>query len=187
MQPAVFLDRDGTLNVDTGYISDPDGVTLYPGAGKALGDLSRAGYLVIVISNQSGLGRGYFTEAGLHAVQQRLRELVAREGGVIDYMYYAPYFDAAADPKHRERPEWRKPEPGMIFHAAREHDIDLTHSAIIGDRESDILAGRRANLTTALVLTGEGKKELAKLKTAGTEPDYVFPDLAAAAAHFARR
>lgn len=184
MKPAVFLDRDGTLNRDPGYLSDPEQLELYPGAGQAVARFNRAGYLVIIISNQSGIGRGLFSEADLHNVTQRLYELLARDGGHVDAQYYAPYHDEAEDPRYRERPEWRKPQPGMIFHAAQEHRIDMRKSLLIGDRESDILAGKRARLRTCMVLTGEGAFAYERLKDTPQAPDFVFPDLLAAAHYF---
>jgi len=184
MKPAVFIDRDGTINVDTGYIGDPAGLALYPGAGEAIARFNRAGYLVVIISNQSGLGRGLFTEADLHAVTQRLYELLAKDGARVDANYYAPYHAEAADPRYLERPEWRKPEPGMIFHAATEHRINMKKSLLIGDRQNDIIARKRAKLRTAMVLTGEGAFEYEKIKETEQEPDFVFNDLLAAARCF---
>jgi len=181
MQRAIFLDRDGTVNIDTSYINRADEIKLFAGAGEAISIFNQAGYLVILVTNQSGIGRGYFQEDALHDIHQRLCELIAKDGGKIDQIYYSPYYEQASEDRYQERPEWRKPQPGMLFHAAQEFDIDLKNSVMIGDRKSDIIAGKRAGTATALVLTGDGPNDWPKLHGSEDQPDYVFPDLRAAA------
>ena len=149
LTPAVFLDRDGTLMHDTGYVSDPALVEVYPGVSEALVRLKAAGFKTIIVTNQSGIPRGYFTDADFHKVQARFEELIGP--GLIDAVYYcADHPDAAT--------ERRKPGPGMLLEAARNHGIDLVRSWMIGDRVGDLEAGKRAGVRAILVRTGEGAK-----------------------------
>lgn len=131
---AIFLDRDGTLIEDRGYLADPEGVVLLSGAGDALRLLQDAGYLLIVVTNQSGIGRGYFTLEAMHTVNARMNELLAEHGVTIDDIRYCPHGpdDGCA---------CRKPLPGMLCDAAEAHGIDLAQSAMIGDQPRDAAAG----------------------------------------------
>jgi D-glycero-D-manno-heptose 1,7-bisphosphate phosphatase len=157
---AVFFDRDGTLMDEAGYCGDPARVKIIPGVSEALDELKNAGYLAIVVSNQSGIGRGLFTEAQYAAVQQELlRQIGANR---IDASYFCP--DLPGAPSLR-----RKPEPGMVLEAAAEFQIDLTASFLVGDKASDIECGRRAGTRTILVRTGYG----AALERG---PDFAAPD-----------
>jgi D-glycero-D-manno-heptose 1,7-bisphosphate phosphatase len=138
LRPAVFLDRDGTLIVDRHYLADPAGVQLLPGAGDAVARLNAAGLFVALTTNQSGIGRGYFSEADYRAVHARLVEALAAHGARLDAAYHASAYedtdDADAD---------RKPGAGMFLRAAREHGLDLARSWWIGDRPRDVQpAGR---------------------------------------------
>jgi D-glycero-D-manno-heptose 1,7-bisphosphate phosphatase len=168
LSPAIFLDRDGTLMEDTGYVARPEDVRIYPGTAKALAALKAHGFRTVIVTNQSGLARGYFAEADYHAVHARLMELLGP--GLIDATYFC------AD--HPERAsERRKPNPGMLLEAARDLGLDLARSWMIGDRAGDLEAGRRAGCRTILVRTGEG----ARADT--TEADHIAADFASAAAH----
>ena len=136
---------------EAGYCADPSQVCILPGAREALGALRDAGYLNIVVSNQSGIGRGYFTEAQYHAVQ---REFLRQIGeSLIDACYFCP--DAPDSPS-----AFRKPEPGMVLQAARDFDIDLARSFLIGDKASDIECARRAGARAILVTTGYGASQV---------------------------
>ena len=147
LTPAVFLDRDGTLMHDTGYVGDPALVEVYPGVPEALARLKAAGFKIIIVTNQSGIPRGHFTEADFHKVHARFVELIGP--GLIDAMYYcADHPDTATDR--------RKPGPGMLLEGARDHAIDMARSWMIGDRAGDIEAGVRAGVRSILVRTGEG-------------------------------
>jgi D-glycero-D-manno-heptose 1,7-bisphosphate phosphatase len=148
MRQAIFFDRDGTLIEETGYCSDPAQVRVFPGVPESLRTLKNAGFLNIVVSNQSGIGRGFFTEVEYQAVQG---ELLRQIGGLglIDASYFCP---DVPDSKSLRR----KPEPGMVIEAAREFDIDLTRSVMVGDKASDIECGRRAGTHAILVETGYG-------------------------------
>jgi D-glycero-D-manno-heptose 1,7-bisphosphate phosphatase len=147
---AVFFDRDGTLMEDVNYCSDPATVRVFPGVREALERLRAAGFRIVLVTNQSGIGRGYFTEAQYQAVQA---EFFRQAGaGAFDASYFCP--DVPGVPSTR-----RKPEPGMVLEAAAEFDLDLGRSFLIGDKSSDIECGRRAGTRTILVLTGYGAQE----------------------------
>jgi len=137
-RPAVFLDRDGTLIVDRHYLSDPAGVVLLPGAGGAVRRLNQAGLAVVLVTNQSGIGRGLFSEADYLATHARLLELLASEGARLDGAYFCPLAPDADDPEGS-----RKPGTGMFLRAARELDLDPAASWFVGDRLRDVLPGRR--------------------------------------------
>lgn len=153
---AFFLDRDGVINVEVDYLSDPDKVVLIPGTAAALKRLHAAGYLAVVVTNQSGVARGMYGENDVRAVHRRIDELLAREGSGIDAYYYCPHH-----PDHSGACGCRKPEPGMLLAAARELGIDCSRSAMVGDRPSDIRAGRAAGCAECyLVRTGYGEEVL---------------------------
>jgi D-glycero-D-manno-heptose 1,7-bisphosphate phosphatase len=166
--PAVFLDRDGTLIEDTGYIQDPDAVQLFPGLAEDLAALQALGFKTVIVTNQSGIGRGYFTEADYHAVHARLIELLGPE--LIDAVYFCGDHPDTAG-------ERRKPGPGMLLEAAEDLQLDLARSWMVGDRAGDVEAGRRAGCRTILVRTGEG----ARADVSGA--DYVAADFRSAVAH----
>jgi len=144
--PAVFLDRDGTIIEDMGYLDDPSELRLLPGAAEAIRRFREAGYRVVVVSNQSGVARGMFDEDALARVHARLEELLQDHGASLDRAYYCPYLDGpdAKIDTYRKDSELRKPKPGMLLQAARELKIDLRRSWMIGDAPCDVEAGRRA-------------------------------------------
>ncbi len=150
---AVFLDRDGTIIEAHGYINDPNQVRLIPGAADAIRRLSEAGHLVVLISNQSGVARGLLDEETLSRVHGRLEELLREEGVSLDGSYYCPYLDGpeAKVDAYRRDSELRKPKPGMLLQAARELNIDLSRSWVIGDSPCDVEAGLRAGCRTILI------------------------------------
>jgi D-glycero-D-manno-heptose 1,7-bisphosphate phosphatase len=147
---AVFFDRDGTLMEEVHYCSDPALVRVFPGVPDALRHLKAAGFLVFVITNQSGIGRGLITEAQYRAVHEEFLRQAGSEW--IDATYYCP--DPPGVPS-----TCRKPEPGMVLAAAAGHDIDLSTSYLVGDKSADIECGRRAGTYTVLVLTGYGAEQ----------------------------
>ena len=160
--PAVFLDRDGTLMREINYCSDPKQVEIFPGVPAALVRLKQAGYKLIVISNQAGIGRGYFTEAQYRLVEAEVARAVLP--ATFDAVYFCP-----------DRPDLatarRKPAPGMVLEAQRDHNIDLARSFFIGDKKIDIECGRNAGVRTILVRTGYGASET------GAEPNWVAEDM----------
>lgn len=150
---AVFLDRDDTLIADPGYISDPTQVKLISGAAAALTALQKMGYLLIVATNQSGIARGYFTERQLDQIHHHLKKLLADEGAYLDAIYYCPYHPEGTVAEYAKDSDLRKPNPGMLLQAAKDFDIDLSQSWMIGDSYRDIAAGKRAGCKTILLDT----------------------------------
>ena len=152
-KPAVFLDRDDTLVVDSGFIDHPDKVKLVSGAIEAIRRLRDAGYRVVVASNQSGVARGYFDEARLDEIHDRLQQLLASGNAYLDGIYYCPYLDGseATVEAYRKESGLRKPAPGMLLKAARDLDLDLSKSWMIGDSARDIQAGQAAGCRTILI------------------------------------
>ena len=143
MRSAVFLDRDGTLIEEKCYISRPEQVRLLPGTAQALTMLRQAGFACVVVTNQSGLGRGMFTEADLQAVHDEMNRQLRQAGVELDGLYHCPFAPQTSDKTVIEHPD-RKPGPGMLLRAARELNLDLPSSWMVGDNASDILAGRNA-------------------------------------------
>ena len=156
VRAAVFLDRDGTLNEEVNYLYDPDDLKLIPGAGEAVARLNGAGLPVIVVSNQSGIGRGYFGWEDFHAVSERMEALLAELGACLEATYASPHHEKGlGDYAVADHPE-RKPNPGMLQRAAEEHGLDLSRSWMVGDKTIDVQAGQRAGCRTILVRTGYG-------------------------------
>src|SRR5882757_9438654 len=173
MKPAVFLDRDGTLIAEKNYLSRPEDVVIFPGAGAALKRLSDAGLLLFIVSNQSGVGRGYFTLAEVERVNEHLAHELAREGVCFEKIYVAP--EAPDEPSRG-----RKPSPQFLFDARDEFGLDLARSFIIGDKLIDLECGWNAGLKKSLLVrTGYGaeweRKSPEKVKNAA-----VVDNLAAA-------
>ena len=157
MRKACFFDRDGVIIEEADYISDPSLVRLCPFAVDAIRAMHDAGRLVIVVSNQSGIARGYFTEADLRAVEARMNELLAEAGVKIDAAYYCFHHKKGIVPEYAIDCDCRKPKPGLLLRAAKDLDIDLDASFMIGDKESDLEAGLNAGCRgVALVRTGHG-------------------------------
>ena len=181
-QPAAFLDRDGTLNVDVGYPDSLEKIVLIPGAVEAVQLLNRAGYAVVVVSNQSGVARGYFDEARVQAINRGVAEMFAQAGARIDGFYYCPHLPEAAVARYRRACGCRKPAPGMLQKAVREMHLDLARSLIIGDKYSDIAAGKALGLQAVLVRTGEGLRQHARYEAddAVPQPDHIADDVLAA-------
>lgn len=159
---AVFLDRDGTLTEPRHYPCHPDELVLQPGIGPPLRALQRAGFALVVVTNQSGLARGLFDLAALDAMHHRLRALLARHGVRLDGIYACPHHPEGTVPRYRSVCPCRKPAPGMLHQAAHDLDLDLARSWTVGDSACDIGAGRRAGTLTALV---------------STQPPDVFPNV----------
>lgn len=156
---AVFLDRDGTINEQMGYINHLSRFVLLPSVGRAIGLLNRAGYLVIVVSNQSGVARGYFPLALVHTVHERMGELLAEEGARIDAVFFCPHHPDGKIEAFRRPCDCRKPRTGLIEQARRQFDIDMSGSCVVGDRMEDVEMAYRASLPGILVTTGYGMGE----------------------------
>jgi D-glycero-D-manno-heptose 1,7-bisphosphate phosphatase len=181
MRPAIFLDRDGTLIREAEYLKDPDGVELLSETVAGLRALRSAGYMLVVTSNQSGVARGYFDEDTVRQVNGRLRELLAAQDADVDAVYYCPHYPKGTVTAYARECDCRKPAPGMILAAAKDLNLDLTLSWVVGDKDADVIFGKNLGLKTVLVLTGYGAQTQAQGFKPGTEPDIVSPDLAMAA------
>jgi heptosyltransferase-2 len=185
-RPVVFLDRDGTINEEAGYLRDPADLKLIPGAVEALRLLRGHGFALIVVSNQAGVARGLMTEADVAAVNAGLARQLAPHGAAPDAFYFCPHHADHGAPPYRRACTCRKPGAGMLLRAAREHGLDLTRAALIGDHWTDVLAARRLGLPAALVLTGHGGEEWERNR--GQPGDaHVAADILAAARWIAER
>jgi D-glycero-D-manno-heptose 1,7-bisphosphate phosphatase len=174
MNRAVFLDRDGTLIVEKNYLSKPEDVAVFPGAGPALMKLQDAGFRLFIVSNQSGVGRGYFTLADLEKVNRHLCNELARDGVRFEKIYFAP---EAPDQPSRGR----KPSPQFLFDARDEFKLDLSQSYVVGDKLSDLEAGWNGGVKKSLLVrTGYGA-ELERTSAGKLRDAIVVEDLPAAA------
>ena len=158
-RPAVFLDRDGTLIEERGYLERLEHLAIFPWTGDALRLLKRAGFATVVITNQSAIARGLIDEAFLNHLHDTLDARLASSGGGIDRYYFCPHFPEGKIERYRERCACRKPAPGMIEQACREMDLDPTRSIMVGDRWLDVACGRAAGTRALLVRSGHGSSE----------------------------
>lgn len=160
MKKAVFFDRDGTLIEERNYLSNPDQVVLLPGSAEAIRLLHQAGFETILVTNQSGVARGYFTEEAFDQVQQRFYKLLGRQGVWIDAAYFCPHHEKGSVKKYAVACECRKPKPGMALRAAAEQHLDLSACYMIGDKRADVEFGRNFGAKRSfLVSTGYGARE----------------------------
>ncbi len=157
MKPAVFLDRDGTINEQMGYINHVSRFVMLPRAAKAIRELNEQGIPVVVVTNQSGLARGYFPESCLTEVHEKMVEHLKEAGAHVDGIYICPHHPEAKEEKHRLDCHCRKPKTGLFTDAARDLGLDLTKSYVVGDRWSDLKAAHAVEATGVLVLTGYGR------------------------------
>jgi D-glycero-D-manno-heptose 1,7-bisphosphate phosphatase len=159
-KPALFLDRDGVINVDHGYVHKVEEFEFVDGIFELVAAAQKAGYLVVVVTNQAGIGRGYYTEADFHLLMDWVRaEFVAR-GGQIDAVYFCPFHPEHGLGDYRQDSEFRKPAPGMLLQAARELGIDLGDSIFVGDNLTDMQAGLGAGVGSLLYLTEKSDQDL---------------------------
>lgn len=172
---AVFLDRDGTLNVEKGYVHRIEDWEWIPGAVEAIVALKKAGFLVIVITNQAGIARGYYGNADVARLHAWVNEELRKHGTAIDGFYFCPHH-----PDYGGACECRKPKPGMLYAAQQDFDIDFSRSWLVGDKAADIQAGLAVGIKPILVLTGYGNDDRALLK----EDDAVCTADIAAASDF---
>jgi D-glycero-D-manno-heptose 1,7-bisphosphate phosphatase len=181
LRPAVFLDRDGTIAEEVGYLNHASRFRMFPFAAAAVRRLNHAGLPVIVVTNQSGVGRSYFPESLVHSVNELMAQQLAASGAKIDAIYYCPHTSA-------ENCSCRKPKTGMLERAAKEHGVDLRRSFVVGDRYGDIELARNARARSILVRTGYGEGELAwHAAKWPVQPDFVAEGLAQAAAWILRQ
>lgn len=170
LRPALFLDRDGVLNHDHGYVGTPERFDWIDGAPEAIRRANLAGYLVFVVTNQSGIARGYFTQAQFHDLMTHVRaDLVARSGGMIDDIRHCPYLPDAPLPQWRGNTDWRKPGPGMLVDLMQRWPVDPHRSLMIGDKQSDLQAAAAAGVRGHLFSGGNLDSFLAPLLFQETE------------------
>lgn len=182
MERAVFLDRDGTINEEVGYLRSLDMLKVIPGAGAAIKRLNNAGFTVVIITNQSGVARGYFPESLVHEAHDLLRSLLQKDGARIDGIYYCPHHPTAGSSKHTVACDCRKPATGLLDRAARDLDIDMTRSFMVGDKWSDVELGHRAGTRSILVRSGFAHDDPGNKRPSHVEdPDFTAHDLAEAA------
>ncbi len=180
-RPAVFLDRDGTLNEDSGYPARREDVRVFPFAFDAVRRLNEAGFRVVVVTNQSGVGRGLFSARDVEAIHAGLAADFAARGARIDAFYFCPHSPAPADPAGGAGCDCRKPKPALGLRAAKDLGLDLAASFMVGDKLEDIEFGLAVGAIPILVLTGRGKESRARLAKRGLVPAAVAADLAGAA------
>jgi D-glycero-D-manno-heptose 1,7-bisphosphate phosphatase len=162
MKKVLFIDRDGTIIEDVGYLRDLSQVDLLPWAGDAIQQLNDAGFAVVVITNQSGVARGYFDEAHVQATHRALDAALAPHGARIESYYYCPHYPQSSDPRYGRECDCRKPARGLVDRAARELGVDPRRSFVVGDRWLDLRLARAVGARGVLVRTGYGRTEEAR-------------------------
>ena len=175
---AVFMDRDGTISDEIGYVNHPSRYRVFPYSAEAVRMLNEAGWLAILVTNQAGVARGYFTEELISEVHKVLKQELDERGAQLDAIYYCAHHPTVGESPYRFDCDCRKPKPGLIRRAAADFDIDLTQSWMIGDRYSDIELARNAEVHSAFVLSGYGRGEWEYQRaTWKHEPELVAEDL----------
>lgn len=174
---AVFLDRDGTVNKEVEYLSDPKEFKLLPKVAGAVKLLNKNNFKVIVVTNQAGVGRGYFTEQKLEEIHQEMKHQLKKKGAYVNAVYYCPHHPIEGIGKYKKDCWCRKPNPGMLEKAAKDFNLDLSQCYVIGDKLVDLGVGKRVNCKTILVLTGYGKEYYADKKNWEINVDYVADNL----------
>jgi D-glycero-D-manno-heptose 1,7-bisphosphate phosphatase len=185
---AVFIDRDGTISEEVGYVNHISRYRVFPFAAEAVRALKEAGWLAVLVTNQAGVARGYFSEDMIGVVHELLAQELERNGARLDAIYYCPHHPSVGEPPYRADCDCRKPKPGLITRAAAELDIDLAHSWMIGDRYGDTELARNAGTRAALVLTGYGRGEFEHQRAAWRhQPDMTAENLLEAVREILRR
>lgn len=187
-RPAIFMDRDGTLSHEVGYVNHPSRFRLYPWTVDAVRTVNRAGWLAVVVTNQAGIARGYFPPSVLEEVQQSLKDQVSAGGGHLDAVYVCVHHPKLGKPPYRLDCDCRKPRPGLLRQAEAELGADLSRSWVVGDRHSDLLLAWNVGARGALVKTGYGRGELQHLAPSWSRPpDLVAENLLEAVEHILAR
>jgi histidinol-phosphate phosphatase family protein len=177
LQKAVFFDRDGVIIQQVDFLIKPGQLKLLPDVGKVIKVLNHFGFLAVVITNQPVVARGLIKPEGIDKIHSVLINRLKKRGAKIDAVYFCPHHPNATLKKYRKRCRCRKPEPGMILKAARDLNINLKKSFMVGDALIDIVAGKRAGLTSILVKTGPGHSRLDKLYKKNFKPDFIVKNL----------
>jgi len=175
---AVFIDRDGTINEQMGYINHPSRFIMLPGVPEAFRILNQAGFLAIIISNQSGVARGYFPMELLHNIHSVMKESISRHGGHVDGIYFCPHYPKGAIQEYAVDCNCRKPRTGLIDQACKDFEIDISRSYMVGDHYTDMEFAERAGIQGVLVRTGYGTGVIEyNLPAMATKPGYIADDL----------
>ncbi len=174
---AVFLDRDGTINEEVGYLDSLEQLRIFPAAFDAVRMINEAGMKVVVVTNQSGVARGFFDEDFVNSVHARINEIFREKGAFIDRFYYCPHHPTEGVGRYRISCDCRKPAPGMLIRASEELDIDLSSSYVVGDMAKDIEVANNVGARGILVRTGYGKNVV----TSDIKPAFIAEDILAAA------
>lgn len=175
---AVFLDRDGTLNEEVGYLDSAGKLQMIPEAFEAVRRINESGMKAVVVTNQAGVAKGLFSEKFVRDVNDRIQGLFIEYGAQIDRFYYCPHHPSEGADPYRKICDCRKPEPGLLQQAAQDLDIDLPHSYMIGDHLRDIETAHRVDAKGILVTTGHGADQLMTSEiTAANQPDYVAKNI----------
>lgn len=182
-RPGLFVDRDGTINEEVDFLTNPDHLHILPGSVDALRAAMQMGFRIVVTTNQSGVARGLLTEQRLLDIHASLRHMLASNGVTLDAIYYCPHHPDFGEPPYRLDCDCRKPKPGMILQAARDLDIDLSRSFVVGDRMIDIQAGNALAIPSILVLSGYGQAEMELCRRNGVPVSHVAADLHEAVEH----
>jgi D-glycero-D-manno-heptose 1,7-bisphosphate phosphatase len=181
---AVFIDRDGTLSEEVGYINHPSRFRLFPYSGEAIRRLNENGWLAIVTTNQAGVARGYFSEEMIATVHEGMTNALLNEDAKLDAIYYCAHHPSVGEPPYRVDCDCRKPKPGLITRAARDLNVDLNASWMVGDRYSDVELARNAGVKSAFVLSGYGRGEWEHQRATWVQqPDLVAENLLEAVRH----
>lgn len=159
LRRAVFIDRDGTISEEVGYVNHPSRYRVFPFSAAAIRLLNKSGWLAIVITNQAGVARGYFSEEIVTVVHEQLEDKLQKDGASLDGIYYCPHHPSVGEAPYRLDCNCRKPKPGLINAASANLGVDIAASWMVGDRYSDVVMARNAGLRSALVLTGYGLGE----------------------------
>ena len=183
----MFLDRDGTLNEEAEFIRTLQELRMIPGAAAAVRALNDRSIVTCVISNQSGVARGLLSEEDLATIHAGIADELLREGARVDRFYYCPHHPSEGLPPYRRACECRKPKPGMLLQGAREFNVDLRRSYVVGDRIGDVQAGAATGASTFLVRTGYGNSAEEECARDGVVPDHVVPSLVEAVAMIVQR
>lgn len=174
---AIFIDRDGTINEDVGYPSLFSQIKIFPFSFEAVKKINEAGFLAVIVTNQSGIGRGLLSEKDLQEIHQKMCASFHAYQAHFDGIYYCPHYRLSSNPQYRKNCSCRKPNSGMALEAAAALNIDLKGSYLVGDKVEDILFGRNIQAVPVLVLTGFGEKSLVQLIKKGIRPTHVAQNL----------
>lgn len=187
MHKAVFLDRDGTVTEEVGYLNDLSKLRLIPNAGKAIQALNQSGFKVILVTNQAGVARGYFPETLVHEAHDQLKQMLRQEGAYLDGIYHCPHHPTAGTTRYTMTCDCRKPSIGLIQRAVRDLSLDVKQSYVVGDKWSDVELGHRAGAFSVLVLSGYAPDDPGNIRPAGVrDAAFTARDISEAAAWIIR-